>query len=1176
MLTIYKASAGSGKTFTLALQYIKLLLGVKDEDATHYRLNNAKYAPDNKRQSNRHRGILAITFTNKATEEMKTRIINEIDALRHMPGKDGKDSPYAAILLGEFGCTRQELADAADLALAQLLNDYQHFNVSTIDSFFQTVLRTFAREVDRQGDYDIELNDSYAINTGIGMMLDDVNYGAKDKTDRLAGWMNEYMDQKATDNKRFNAFNRDSSLLGSLSGYVNAISDEKFKAQADATLEYLKRDPGLRNFRSKLTEFIKDNATKAQSSASDVINEFEAMGYPLEHIKKGIPTVLRNARDNIKIDIDAFGEGKVVYKAMRQDIYEEKDIYNSSKFKEGKTVKLPPREFTQHLSDALYTIRDSRLNINIYTSMLDACDGLEFIGYAWQYIDKFRKDNNLILLSDTNDLIKRIISDSEMPFIYERLGVTLTNFLIDEFQDTSHLQWDNLFPLVANSIAGGNDSLIIGDEKQAIYRFRNSDSSLLHYKVANEYFSENERIIKGNAPGENSNYRSAPDLVRFNNTIFRNIARAEGIETYDNVAQSIPEKNNDKTAYITIHNAASQPDINGMSSVFEGTALEIKRQHDAGYRWRDIVVLVRRRSEAADILSYLMKYHPDIQLASDEALLLTNSRSVRLIVSLLKLLDVSYNEDNAANSTEDDDKVRYGNLQDTLMMISRYDYHMSNLHSPTSATDSLTSENALLSALNPNDSTSEAIQREVNEIRRQNSSNLIALVETIIELRIPEDQRQREFAYISAFQDLVIDYCTKFNPSIHAFTAWWDTNKDKLAITASAESDAVSVMTVHKAKGLEWSCVHIPFAAWELFKSSSSLWVNIENIPFMTEDEHPPMLYLSHKKELKAEGSPISEQLLDDEREQKIDNINAAYVALTRPCRELSIYYNIKTSKSGEEGTNNFATLLKHALATPDEQSGDAEIDNLYMPFFGHYNSEDGSFEFGEPTEPDTKEKEKFEAKLRKAAEDSLRRPLPTYAVIHRPDTAQLTSVEDATSLDATLDIGNDQQKSPVDVEEQSSQRALRGLWLHYVLADMRDYAELDKALKRKRARTPINDETFEEYSQVLHRAFDRVPEYRDRWFVNHKRALTESSIYEIQQDKVLRPDRIVFTEDGAIEIVDYKFTQGISESHNAQVAEYIDELTKMGYTNVRGYLWYPEKGEVIAVNPSASRSLFD
>jgi ATP-dependent exoDNAse (exonuclease V) beta subunit len=1153
MLTIYKASAGSGKTYTLALEYIKLLLGVKDDGASRYRLNSAKYAPDANRIPNRHRGILAITFTNKATEEMKTRIINEIDALRRMPAADGKDSPYVEPLTKEFGCTRAELAEAADVALSQLLTDYQHFNVSTIDSFFQTVLRTFAREVDRQGDYDIELNDKYAINTGISMMLDDMNYGSNSKAGGVVGWMNDFMDRKALDNKAFNIFNRDSNLLDNMSDYVNAISNEKFKSYAEATLKFLERDPGLRNFHSKVAQYIKEQDENAWHAADNMAHELADLGYGLEVLKTA--SFFQKVLDRTEFANDPFGGAQINNTMRAEELDDFGCLYNKGKLpKIGKVTQLPPDEFTYHLAAAARTICKAYYSKQIYTKISEASDGLEFIGFAWKYIEQFRKENNLILLSDTNDLISRIISESETPFIYERLGVTLTNFLIDEFQDTSYMQWDNLYPLVANSVAGDNDSLIIGDEKQAIYRFRNSDSSLLHYKVANEYFSEDKRVIKGDAAGENSNYRSAPDMVRFNNTIFTKIARAEEVDTYQNVAQSIPSKNAAQTAYITVKDVQHAQQVNGYNAAYEGTALEIKRQHDAGYRWRDIVVLVRRRSEATAILNYIMTYHPDIKLASDEALLLTNSKSVRLIVSLLKLLDVSYNEENAASHPADTEQDKYGSLQDTLMMISRFEYHMSNLHS-NNALSATSSEDALMAALNPDDTSSEAIRREVNDIRRQNPSNLIALVETIIELKIPLEQRQREFAYIAAFQDLVIDYCTKFNPSIHAFTLWWDDNKDNLAVTASAESDAVAVMTVHKAKGLEWQCVHIPFASWGLVKQNSSLWVKLANLPFLSDDECPPVLYITSSKSLTTQYSPIKDQVLEDEREQMIDNLNSAYVALTRPRRELSVYYDSSTKSP------NFGELLVAALSAPDEYSGDATIDDMYMPVNKLFDAENGNFSFGKPTVPELKPQEQ-------SAETVKHRPVPTYNVIHRADTAHLTSVEDATSLDAVLDIGNDEQKSPVDDEETSSQRADRGLWLHYVLADMKDYKDLDLALKRKRARTPIDDDTFAEYSKVLHRAFDRVPQFRDRWFVNHKRALTESSIYEINNDKVLRPDRIVFTQDGGIEIVDYKFTAHITDSHCSQVAEYIKELTDMGYQNVSGYLWYPEKAKIIPVIP--------
>ena len=189
MLTIYKASAGSGKTYTLAFEYVKLLLGVKLTDGSdRYVLNNAKYAPSRTRASFRHRGILAITFTNAATEEMKSRIVRELSRLA---GDDEAD--YRGRLIDLFGCTAPELREAASLALSEMLYDYGNFNVSTIDSFFQTVLRTFSREIDHQGDYELSLNLDDVVTQAISLMLDDLNYGRSGNSGRLNRWIREYV-----------------------------------------------------------------------------------------------------------------------------------------------------------------------------------------------------------------------------------------------------------------------------------------------------------------------------------------------------------------------------------------------------------------------------------------------------------------------------------------------------------------------------------------------------------------------------------------------------------------------------------------------------------------------------------------------------------------------------------------------------------------------------------------------------------------------------------------------------------------------------------------------------------------------------------------------------------------------------------------------------------------------
>jgi ATP-dependent exoDNAse (exonuclease V) beta subunit len=1160
MLTIYKASAGSGKTFTLALEYIKLLLGIKGEDGKYY-LNSRHYAPDGCRTPNRHRGILAVTFTNKATEEMKTRIIKEIDALKHIPALPKDDSPYAQKLIDTFHCSREELAEAAGYALTELLTDYMHFNVSTIDSFFQMVLRTFAREVDRQGDYEIELNDRMAFNIGVGLMLDDLNYGATDENSRMHNWINGFTSRKIDDSKSFNIFNRTSNVLSSLTGYVNAISSEQFKEFADRTLEYLECDPNLTNFRKELTDCIDSLLTDAAKAASSALEDWKLEGYDNAALPAIVMELLTKANNSEAIDITRFNTASAKYAMDPGALNDRAKLYVK---KYCPTVKkehiLPPEYLDERIKEALLTIYDTTFKVTICREVLDACDGLEFIGFTWKYIDQFRKENNLILLSDTNDLIYRIIKNSDMPFIYERLGVMLTNFLIDEFQDTSHMQWRNLKPLVANSLDDQHDNLIIGDEKQAIYRFRNSDSSMLHYSVANVDFPT-QHVIKGARPGENTNYRSASGIVLFNNSVFKRIAALDDLHVYDNVAQTLKPRSAEEealmTSYITITDVANvEQDEHGYEASYKLTAEGILRQHDAGYKWKDIVVLVRKRSDAVNIINYFMEYYPEIQLASEEALMLTNSQAVRLIVSLLKLLDVSYQADNAGPNVE---AGEYGSMQDTLLMISRFEYHMGNLHHDSAVANTPT--DALLAALNPDATATSSIYDEIKEIRDKKPSNLISLVETIIELRIPPEQRAREFAYIAAFQDLVIDYCSRNNPSIHSFTTWWDDNKDKLAVNASAESDAVNIMTVHKAKGLEWDCVHIPFAAWELTKTDASLWVDLKPMEEFGIEQHPPVIYLKSSKALNSEESPLRFQISADLVAQLVDNINTAYVALTRPARELNICYNSNSSKF----SSSFGAKLLEALKLPHrDPDGHPE---LYMDLSEYFDEQTNSFAYGEPTIPLPK---------KKTSSPLCTRAVPEYVVVHRADTSKLTTIEDAVSLKSSLDIGNDEDKAPTKEEsqvkevkitdEELNRRTQRGLWLHNVLADMTRLDDLDQAMQRMNARQPLDDDIFEEYHQNLVEAFERIPSYRDRWFVEPHDILTESAIYDPDYDKVLRPDRLVFFDDGSVEIVDYKFTSGELAGHVAQVTSYVNLLRQMGYDSVSGYLWYPLKGEVVKV----------
>lgn len=1130
MLTIYKASAGSGKTYTLAFEYVRMLLGVKGENGV-YRLNLPKYL-NGKKLSARHRNILAITFTNKATEEMKSRIVSELSAIAADHSDGSSDCPYVPDLMKEFGCTREELREVAEKSLRSLLFDYHHFNVSTIDSFFQTVLRAFAREVDRQGDYGVELNDDFAVVSGIGMMLDDLNYGNPPRRKEMMRWISNYTMNLVTDGKDGSMFNRSGSLLKDLARYVGKMGSEVFKQKADKVLEYLDNPERIKKFIKSIENRKAELTAPLKSRAKEIKSELNSLGFEPKVLQDGVWRIINGIIDDGEASLKDFELAGV--RKIREWRTAGHPFY-VKKYCPGKAM--PPESLSDAICDWMNDCYRAMIEIYALDKIKAACPNLEFLGFTWHYINRFREENNLILLSDTHDLLQRIIGGSDTPFVYERIGVMLRHFLIDEFQDTSHLQWKNLKPLVADSLATGGDNLIIGDEKQAIYRFRNSDSSLLHHVVAQEDFPK-DHVIRGNCAAENTNHRSAPGIVRFNNAMFTRIARNCGVAGYENTVQSVFDRKADLASYIQIYDTSGLDNVNDMPAEFEITAREILRQHAAGYRWKDIAVLVRKRYEAEAIVNYFLEYHPEIKVLSDEALLLKNSPAVKLVISMLKLVDESYSAMNDNSGTDRSGAPVYASVGDIRMMISRYEYFTAEGYEPVEA---------LRLALEPAEADEEmSIAGSIIDIREAHPAGLVSLVETIIAKKVPPSRRKQEYAYLAAFQDEVINYCSLYNPSVHAFLDWWADASQHLAISSGAGQDAVSVMTVHKSKGLQWACVHVPFGDWKLVRSSESVWITPDMLDFVEAENCPPLISVELNETCALDGSPLKAQAELSRHEQLVDNLNATYVAYTRPERELTICF-AKHVAAGKEVFDALSQVV---------DDGDLCMDlSSYVRQEIDEEPAGQMFVYGEPTKPERKQSE---------ADVAEGNELRDYRVFFREDTAALTSIDDATSEVGEImnDVSGDEDTISSATPEYEKLRAVaaeRGTHLHSILADIETADDIEAVVDRATLRHGLSDETADEYRKIISRAFESAGRNVNRWFSPTARIFKEQSIYKPEGDSTYRPDRIVIGEDGAVEVVDYKFTTEPLASHQRQVEVYVSLLKAMGYDDVTGYLWYPE-----------------
>ena len=1096
MINIYKASAGSGKTYTLAREYIKLILGYKDESGK-YRLN--------RKGSGGHRSVLAITFTNKATEEMKTRIIHELAVIAGLEKGWTKESPYAEDLCSTFGCTRTELGNAAAKALRDLLYDFNFFSVSTIDSFFQTILRSFAREAEVAGNYELELNDEAIIGMSVDKLLHDLNHGQETpKSVRLVNWLSSYMTQLVEDGNAFNVFNRSLKIHSNLIKFINEITDDVYRENENELLGYLSDETKFNDFKNRIyTQMreIKQRTAEAARKAIEAINNTPEGDKVKANIIKGL------AKWTVT-GYDSEGPSKTLVAAM-EDI--------STAYKKG----IGNREILDGiLNEVLEIIRISDSRITMLRLIAANLYQLGLLSSLAEYIDKYRRENSTILLSDTNALISRIIGGEDAPFLYERVGVWFKHYLIDEFQDTSYSQWSNIRPLIKESLAYEYDNLVIGDEKQCIYRFRNSDPSLLH-NLHTDSMAEGRSEVRGNKIEENTNWRSSVDVIRFNNTFFSALVRNLGFEDiYSNVAQQISPKHSSHRGYVRIKVYSGKKKDDWLPEALENLTSELRRQLESGYRPGDIAILVRKKEEGNIVIRHLEDTvlndpgFPPFRIVSDSSLYLGNSPAVGLIVSRLRLI--------SATDFAHDPKKK--TKREVAALINNFE---------NSKSRGASSSAALMEALAKDSATTE-VKHDVAPSAGENSVDLISLVEEIVATFIPEKNLEKENLYISAFQDLVTEFVGRGHGDIRSFLDWWDEKGFSTPVAGAQDDTALNILTIHKSKGLEYPCVHIPFAEMSEKNMSELTWFRLDSIPGIPDDILPPMLPLVLSSAMV--GTPFEERYNEVSRQKKLDNVNLLYVAFTRAVNELNI------GLAG--GSTNLASDIQAAIADCDESFKaelESQAEGTDLSPFTAFTLTDGLLTIGAPTVPEKKEE----------AEKTALTPAALYEMGKYYTRTQRNIWGNTTLEDKYYDIDDARD---------------RGIMLHDTMANVVSINDVNVAINNLRHSKKAKELTDGDIAEIHSIIMQRVNDPRaERWFNGYEKVMIERPI-SIGGDDSRRPDRVVWTADGYIDIIDFKSGTQKPQRYMKQVREYVGLMRELGHENVRGFLYYLDSGQIVEV----------
>lgn len=1099
MILINKASAGSGKTYTLVKEYLIMLLGKKTEGG-NYILD--KHPNDN------HRYILAITFTNKATEEMKSRIVETLDVLASNPD----ESPYITDLTTMLGASKDDISKSAGIAERQMLEDYTNFNVCTIDTFFQKILRTFAYEVNLSSNYGVELNDEYVVELGVNNLKTRLHDESGKKNKSLSHWLWMFVQDSIKNGSSWDVFYKPKSkktVDNSLYNFAKVLTNEVVKKNSKQLFDFLADPKNIQAFNVALNSGITNLISEVKECVDEIFKMLEGPGIKANKNFTNFLDALNNSANPFLIkDLD-----KKVGKKIADQSFVNKNSASVNDIA---------------ICDCLTQILDNNTVYASYKKILDLTYQLGLLGDINASMQDFTNENNTILLSGTNDIVKRIIDGCETPFIYERIGMYLHNFLLDEFQDTSRMQWENLLPLVRNGLANGHDSLIIGDVKQSIYRFRNSDPQLLHSQLKVDFSNDS---IKYNE-GRSINWRSARNIVHWNNAFFQFLSTALNMdEFYADVEQKVSPKNEKLPGHVVVarreipdkkkdtdgsndSKTESNDNSNDNDSNFKEWAIEkmivdLQSLLARGFKQKDIAVLSNTNREGQLAISRIMKWNienPDKQMkvVSEESLLVISSPAVRIVVNILKMLDrcEAHNEDG----------------REMPMVLRRFEANRSEGMDTSEAF-----EDAIVSK-------DEDIADYIDRLyETSKSACLDSVVEQIIKSQLSKQMTEENTPYLLAFLDSVVDFMSRYGSNIHHFLKWWDKVGPGLSISSPDNIDAIRVITIHKSKGLQFPCVLIPMFDWN-FDQSSIEW--IETAGF--KEKLPKGVAIPPIVPVKRDNKST---LFDNEfneiaRSNIMDSLNKTYVACTRAQYELIIY----TENNKELGLqlSQFLETCRNdnndIAPTPTENCDPDVVYELGKPMLRSdipaLNSDDNAL-------PDNVES----------------RIMPPYSVVSDVDRWKLTSPD-------------------IIIDVRGTTRWV-GEMLHKVMERVRTPKNLKKAFGRALHRGMITEEEHDEYLALLSKRL-ADPRVAD-WFANDNRLMLERSV-TIGGNGQKRPDRVVMKPNGEIIIVDYKFGDRSDDNdtkYKRQVAGYkraVCDALGCRPDCVSGYVWYIHSGDILAV----------
>lgn len=849
-ILIYNASAGSGKTYTLVQRFLTTML-----ESPH---------PDNVKQ------LLAITFTNKAVAEMKLRIVSNL-ALFASPEILKEPTDMFSAIYRELNLTANQLHQRAQNALQYTLHNYAFLDVETIDRFNHRLIRTFAKDLKLNHNFEVDLDTDARLNEAIDRLIASAGNDTE-ITDIIIDFAFEKMDD-----------DRSWDVTYDLQNISKLLSDENHtehlkKLETKKTTDFITLKKRLYQLREEIKKTIVEYACAFEETFQNAgLSYADFSGNYVENF------ISKLKKEDFSIS----------FTAGWQTSFGEKTLYRKT---EKDSVKAAFESIMQQLITLFFSIKSSYFRLQLISEVYKNLASLSLLQRIQAHYEDIQIEKNILPIAAFNRKINDEIKEQPAPFIYERLGERYRHFFIDEFQDTSRLQWQNLIPLIDNSLSQPSGRLLlVGDAKQSIYRWRGGvpEQFIDLYNCKNPFSNESKEIIS-----LKTNYRSYDTIVEFNNNFFTHIGTFFNDETHRQLYKDgNQQEHTDKTGgfvSLTFIDAANKEDAT--PDYLQLTLEHIKAVKNKGFSYNDICVLIRKNDEGVAVASYLSEN--GIPVISEDSLLIKNCAEISFIIQLLSILHDFDNKQLKA---------------DLLYFLHSHLKVEASVHQFISDFIDLP-EKAFFDKLQHY-----KIYLNITTLKHQ---PLYEICESIVD---SFGLYQNASGFVEAFLNIVYDFTIHQHGAFQSFFDYWEHKKDKLSVSPPEDSDAVKVMTIHKSKGLQFPVVIFPFSDLDIYKEyQAQMWFPTSEEEFQPFDE----MLISYKKEV-SEFSEEGKRLYEERRSvAELDTFNLIYVAMTRAVEQLFVIGNKKHENSENNVSGFFCSFLKQS---------------------GHWQEEKMKYSFGNP-----------------------------------------------------------------------------------------------------------------------------------------------------------------------------------------------------------------------------------